>query len=72
MSRHRFEDDIERAGREKCFLFKYNYIIKGHKLRAAQRAMERKMLNLKIKDKVPYTEIRKRTRVHDIVQFVLK
>ena len=37
-----------------------------------QRAMERKMLNLKIKDKVPYTEKRKRTRVQDIVQFVLK
>ena len=30
------------------------------------------MLKLKIKDKVPYTEIRKRTRVQDIVQFVLK
>ena len=44
----------------------------GQKLRKAQRAMERKMLNLKIKDKVPYTEIRKRTRVQDIVQFVLK
>ena len=44
----------------------------GQKLRTAQRAMERKMLNLKIKDKVPYTEIRKRTRVQDIVQFVLK
>ena len=26
----------------------------------------------KLKDKVPYTEIRKRTRVQDIVQFVLK
>ena len=44
----------------------------GQKLRTAQRAMERKMFNLKIKDKVPYTEIRKRTRVQDIVQFVLK
>ena len=44
----------------------------GKKLRTAQRAMERKMLKLKIKDKVPYTEIRKRTRVQDIVQFVLK
>ena len=44
----------------------------GQKLRTAQRAMERKMLNLKIKDKIPYTEIRKRTRVQDIVQFVLK
>ena len=44
----------------------------GQKLRTAQRAMERKMLNLEIKDKVPYTEIRKRTTVQDIVQFVLK
>ena len=44
----------------------------GQKLRTAQRAMERKMLNLKIKDKIPYTEIRKRTRVQDIVHFVLK
>ena len=42
----------------------------GQKLRTAQRAMERKIK--KIKDKVPYTEIRKRTRVQDIVQFVLK
>ena len=44
----------------------------GQKLRTAQRAMKSKMLNLKIKDKVSYTEIRKRTRVQDIVQFVLK
>ena len=45
----------------------------GQTLRTAPRAMERKMLKLKIKDKVPYTEIRKRTRVQeDIVKFVLK
>ena len=44
----------------------------GQKLRTAQRAMERNMLDLKIKDKFPYTEIKKRTRVQDIVQFVLK
>ena len=29
-------------------------------------------VKFEIKDKVPYTEIRKRTRVQDIVQFVLK
>ena len=34
--------------------------------------MKRKMINLKIKDKFPYTEIIKITRVQDIVQFELK
>ena len=39
------------------------------KLRVAQRAMERKMLNLKVKDKVPCKEIRERTRLKDVVEF---
>ncbi|GFS02008.1 endonuclease-reverse transcriptase [Elysia marginata] len=34
--------------------------------------MERKMLKLNVKDKVPYTEMRKRTGVQDVVQFALK
>ena len=46
--------------------------VMGQKLRTAQNAMEKKMLKLKVKDKVPCTEIRKRTGVQDVVQFVLK
>ena len=44
----------------------------GQRLRTAQRTMERKMLKLKVKDKVKCADIRKRTGVQDIVQFVLK
>ena len=40
------------------------------KLRVAQRAMERKMLRIKLKDKVPCKEIRRRTQVKDIVDFI--
>ncbi|GFO06076.1 endonuclease-reverse transcriptase [Plakobranchus ocellatus] len=39
-----------------------------HKLQTAQRAMERKMLNIKHKDRIPTIEIRKKTQVIDVVQ----
>ena len=42
------------------------------KLRTAQRAMERKMLDLKLKDKIPCSEIRKRTKIIDIIEYTLK
>ena len=42
----------------------------AQKLRVAQRAMERKMLQIKIKDKISCKEIRRRTQVKDIVEFV--
>ena len=35
-----------------------------NKLRTAQRAMERKMLDLKLKDKIPCSEIRKKNKDH--------
>ena len=34
--------------------------------------MERKMLNLKLKDKIPCAEIRKRTKIIDIIEYTLK
>ena len=43
-----------------------------NKLRTAQRAMERKMLDLKLQDKIPCSEIRKRTKIIDIIDFTLK
>ena len=43
-----------------------------NKLRTAQRAMERKMLDLKLKDKIPCAEIRKRTKIIDIIEHTLK
>ena len=45
-----------------------------NKLRTAQRAMERKMLDLKlhIQDKMPCSEIRKRTKIIDIMEYTLK
>ena len=43
-----------------------------NKLRTAQRAMERKMLDLKLKDKIPCSEIRKRTKFIDIIEYTLK
>ena len=43
-----------------------------NKLRTAQRAMERKMLDLKLKDKIPCAEIRKRTKIIDIIEYTLK
>ena len=42
-----------------------------NKLRTAQRAMERKMLDLKLKDKIPCSEIRKR-KIIDIIEYTLK
>ena len=42
------------------------------KLRTAQRAMERKMLDLQLKDKIPCSEIRKRTKIIDIIEYTLK
>ncbi|GFO16189.1 endonuclease-reverse transcriptase [Plakobranchus ocellatus] len=41
-----------------------------HKLKTAQIAMERKMLNIKLKDRIPTTEIRKKTQVIDIDQYI--
>ena len=38
------------------------------KLITTQRAMERKMLHLSLKDKVRHTSIRKKTRVKDIME----
>ena len=35
-----------------------------NKLRTAQRAMERKMLDLKLKNKIPCSEIRKKNKDH--------
>ena len=43
-----------------------------NKLRTAQIAMERKMLDLKLKDKIPCSEIRKRTQIIDIIEYTLK
>ena len=43
-----------------------------NKLRTAQRAMERKMLDLELKDKIPCSEIRKRTKIIDIIEYTLK
>ena len=43
-----------------------------NKLRTAQRAMERKMLDLRLQDKIPCSEIRKRTKVIDIIEYTLK
>ena len=43
-----------------------------NKLRTAQRALERKMLNLKLQDKIPCSEIRTRTKIIDIIEYTLK
>ena len=40
------------------------------KLETSHRAMERRMLNVKLKDRIRNTTIRQRTRVTDIVQYV--
>ena len=34
--------------------------------------MERKMLGLRLQDKVPCSEIRKRTKITDIIEYTLK
>ena len=38
-----------------------------HELRTTQRAMERRMLNLTLRDKVKHTDIRQKTKVKDII-----
>ena len=43
-----------------------------NKLRTAQKAMERKRLGLKLQDKKPYSEIWKRTKITDIIEYTLK
>ena len=43
-----------------------------NKPRTAQRAMERKLLDLKLQDKILFSEIRKRTKIMDIVEYKLK
>ena len=40
------------------------------KLETSQRAMERKLLNVKLKDRTRNTIIKRRTRVTDVVQYV--
>ena len=42
-----------------------------NKPRTAQRAMERKMLDLKLQDKIPCSEIKKRTKIIDIIEYTL-
>ncbi|GFR95797.1 endonuclease-reverse transcriptase [Elysia marginata] len=44
----------------------------GQKLRVAQRAMERKMLGLKLTDKISCKEIRNETQVLDIAKYIAK
>ena len=43
-----------------------------NKLRTAQKAMERKMLDLRQQDTIPCSEIRKRTKIIDIIEYTLK
>ena len=43
-----------------------------NKLRTTQRAMERKMLDLKLQDKIACSEIRTRTKLIDIIEYTLK
>ena len=43
-----------------------------NKLRTAQRAMDRKLLDLKLQDKIPCSEIRKRTKIIDIIEHTLE
>ena len=43
-----------------------------NKLRTAQRAMEKKMLDPKLQDKIPCSEIRKRTKIIEIIEYTLK
>ena len=43
-----------------------------NKLEVSQRAMERKMLNIKLKDKIRNTAIRQRTQIKDITEKITK
>ena len=44
----------------------------AQKMRTAQRAMERKILNIKLKDKITCREIRSKTKIQDVVAFAKK
>ena len=65
---------LEARDRETPFPQNYLQLNKQltNKLRTAQRAMERKMLDLKLKDKTPCSEISKRTKIIDIIEYTLK
>ena len=43
-----------------------------NKQRSAQRAMERDMLCVKLQDKIACSEIRKKTKIFDIIEYTLK
>ena len=43
-----------------------------NKLRTAQKAMESKMLKLKLQHKIPCSETRKRTKIIDVIENTLK
>ena len=43
-----------------------------NKLRTAQRAKESKMLDLKLQGKIQCSEIRKETKIIDIIEYTLK
>ena len=42
------------------------------KLRTTQTTMERRMLDLKLQDKIHCSEIRKSTKIIDIIEYTLK
>ena len=44
----------------------------ANKIETAQRAMERRMLNIKLQDRIPCKEIRAKTKIKDILQFILE
>ena len=60
--------------RGKWVAFKRDFSEKKQQLtnRIVQRAMERNMLNLKVQDKIPGSEIRKGTKIIDILEYTLK
>ena len=43
-----------------------------YRLRTAQRAMEMKMFSQKLQDKILCSEIRKRTKTIDVIEYTLK
>ena len=43
-----------------------------NKLRTAERAMERQILDLKLQDKISCSEIRKRAKIIGIIEYTLK
>ena len=42
------------------------------KIRSMQRAMERKILQIKLKDKIPHRDIRKQTNFKDVQKHIGK